>query len=374
MARRPAANLISTVGTSVLRNLGNLQPTDERSSRLADAYRAGDWDKVGQSLRAFDPEDKLCGAEINSVASLLRLGWVKPGTLFLLHSATEQGRAVARVLQAYFSPPWAAYAREVRGLQDDRPKVFRTTGLRNLVKEIARCVQEVGGHNVAIDATGGYKAQIAIAVVFGQAKGIDVYYKHEKFNEIISVPPMPVAFDMSLWMRHSAIFTVLSDADAPVRQDELGEEIDERIEPLIERTSGARGYVIELSPAGEVFHETFKARFAEEGEHLLPPPAAPGSKHKVRLSDHDWGGARERILSFFRKVHDVPYVTSVFDTYWHQGAPAITSFRMSRDEIEGVYSEGNWHVRFRVLTTATRTGQKEAAIADLNQRFGPKRR
>jgi len=37
---------------------------------------------------------------------------------------------------------------------------------------------------VAINATGGYKAQIATTALIGIALDIAVYYKHERFNEM----------------------------------------------------------------------------------------------------------------------------------------------------------------------------------------------
>ena len=104
----------------------------------------------------------------------------------------------------------------VEGLRDDAPDKFRTQGLRNLAKLFGEQVREARKENrsCAINATGGYKAQIAIAVLMGQALDIPVYYKHERFDAIIPFPPMPVALDFSLWERASGMFTVLAKSDA----------------------------------------------------------------------------------------------------------------------------------------------------------------
>ena len=80
-------------------------------------------------------------------------------------------------------------AREIDDLQDADPKRFRTKGLRNLAKVVCGVIRDYGAANCAINATGGYKAQIAIAVLMGQALGVPVYYKHERFDEIIAFPP-----------------------------------------------------------------------------------------------------------------------------------------------------------------------------------------
>ena len=47
-----------------------------------------------------------------------------------------------------------------------------------------------------INATGGYKAQIALAVAFGQANETQVFYKHEHFDQIIRFVKIPFSFDL----------------------------------------------------------------------------------------------------------------------------------------------------------------------------------
>ena len=57
-------------------------------------------------------------------------------------------------------------------------------------------------NTIAINATGGYKAQISFAGMIGQALGIPVYYLFEKFSKVIKLPPQPVALDLSLWLEN----------------------------------------------------------------------------------------------------------------------------------------------------------------------------
>jgi CRISPR/Cas system-associated protein Csm6 len=93
-------------------------------------------------------------------------------------------------------------------LQDERPQDFKTHGLRNLVRKIGDYVQRFGGSQyVTIDATGGYKAQIAIAVLMGQALDIPVFYKHERFPEIIDFPPLPISFDYDILAENADLLT-----------------------------------------------------------------------------------------------------------------------------------------------------------------------
>src|SRR5207237_5612422 len=104
----------------------------------------------------------------------------------------------------------------VPGLQDANAREFRTRGLRNLARLLASTLREYGPEYCAINATGGYKAQIAIAVLLGQALQVPVYYLFERFPEIISFPPMPVSLDLDLWTEHADLFTALARPESAV--------------------------------------------------------------------------------------------------------------------------------------------------------------
>src|SRR5262249_30922268 len=152
-------------------------PSDPRP--LAEAYQAGDWGTLAQRLTALPPPQRLCGAEINSVASMIDRRYPPADCRpYFFHSATPGRRHISGILRAYFQARGHSPVEvvEVADLQDENPKRFRTRGLRNLVRGLCRVVREHSAAACAINATGGYKAQIAVAVLLGQALGIDVYY------------------------------------------------------------------------------------------------------------------------------------------------------------------------------------------------------
>ncbi|MBE3573778.1 MAG: putative CRISPR-associated protein, partial [Moorella humiferrea] len=225
-----------------------------------------------------------------------------------------------------------------------------------------RVILERGASFCAINATGGYKAQIAIAVLLGQALGVPVYYKHERFNEIIAFPPMPVALDFSLWMSKSGLFFLLDRGT--VREDDVAEDWDERLEALVERVEIDGVNYLELNPTGQIFHETFQGRYRSDRDRVLPPPAL--EKRRPHLTDHDWGNSRESILSFLSAVTERPYVNHCRTHYWNPDLPSPNYFRLKGEEIEGIFSNGTWTVKIIVETTAVTPGQREACVADLN--------
>ena len=362
------STLICTVGTSLFGNLKRLDPHGAHRA-LLEEHRRSDWTRVASLLAGIDPADRLCGAEINSVNDLVSKALVARGRLHLLASDTPEGNDVGAVLNGYFrAGGWRASVHAIDGLKDDDPGAFRTRGLRNLAKAIGERVREYGAEQCAINATGGYKAQIAITVLMGQALGIPVYYKHERFNAIIPFPPMPVALDSSLWERASGMFVALGETNEMAPWEDFADDWDERFEPLVNRETVDGEEYLELSATGQIFHETFRTRFRRSRKGRLPREATRSEKRSPVLTDHAWKRAREPITRHLGRVTDeVSYVTGCHATYWNPDLPATPRFRLSGGEVEGVYSNGSWCVRFRVLTTAGEGDDLGVVVADLNE-------
>jgi putative CRISPR-associated protein (TIGR02619 family) len=368
--------LICTVGTSLFKpNLEALKKElhdgtvrDDRRA-LAEAYRDAVWPAVARELGRLPAAERVCGAEINSVTSMIDKDYVPANVgLFFFHSATDDGRAIAAVLTDYYrraghSPVEAV---EVPDLQDADPKRFRTHGLRNLARLMCRVVRERSAAACAINATGGYKAQIAIGVLLGQALGIPVYYKHEHFSEIIAFPPMPVGLDFEVWMKASGLLFDLERNAEPTPAALYEAEWDEKYESLVERVRIDGADYLELSATGQIFHDTFRERFRSARDQVLPPPAAV--KQPPRLEKAGWPGQHPEVQRFLQRVTDeVPQVVHCETCYYNPDLPERTRFRLAAHDVEGVLSDGRYTVKFLVRTTATTEGQRRAVIAALNE-------
>ena len=354
-------------------NLFNLikenQPDSVRAA-LAQAYSEKNWSEVATQLHKIDPTERLCGAEINSVTDLLAQQVIEIGNLHLFHSETDDGKAIAKILKAYFTEDrWCVQIHCIEGLRDDAPDLFRTQGLRNLAKLFGEQVRESRQNSIpcAINATGGYKAQIAIAVLMGQALDIPVYYKHERFDVIIPFPPMPVALDFSLWQRASGMFMVLSRTNACEQWKNFSEDWDERFEPLVNRVRIDNEDYLSLSATGQIFHETFRSRFQQLKATNLPRAASKRQKEQPKLGNHAYNQARDSISHYLQEVTDAkPYVRYCHSTYWNPDLSESTRFRLSREEVQGIYSDATWCVKFKVVTTTEDKNQLPVVVADLN--------
>jgi putative CRISPR-associated protein (TIGR02619 family) len=382
----PRPILLCTVGTSLFfPNLTRLRRTleeDEAKSddkkavrpelrgsaeRLVSAFEAKDWHAVAGRLAEIPPVERLCGAEINSVASLVANGYApKNAGAFFFHSDTDDGRAIAAVLVELFRLRGHAPVEAVcvTDLQDADPKRFRTKGLRNLAKRLAAKVREYGPAACAINATGGYKAQVAIAVLMGQAVGVPVYYMHERFSEIIAFPPLPVAFDFDTWMRASGLLALAEKE--PQKKAAFADEWDERFDSLFDTTDIDGTEYLELSATGQIFHDTFRDRFRSARDQVLP---ACGKQVPPKFGDH---GVINRLKAeltrlFLDLAASVPQVIRCVTTYCHPSLPEPTRFRLKGDEIEGIYTDGTATVKFRVETLATTDGQRAAVVAAANE-------
>jgi putative CRISPR-associated protein (TIGR02619 family) len=371
--------LLCTVGTSLF--FPNLQGLAQalRDGKIKDelrpgaeavatAFAAGDWPAVARHLIALPPSERLCGAEINSLASLLEKKHAPADCgLFFFHSATPEGRNIGAILRDYFRARGHAPVEsvEVEDLQDADPKRFRTKGLRNLARELCRVIRSYTPAACAINATGGYKAQIAVAVLLGQALGVPVYYMHERFSEIIAFPPMPVALDYEVWMRASALLFDLERCTELIPAAVYEEGWDERYESLVERVVIDSQEFLELSPTGQIFHETFRDRFRSDRDQVLPPPVPPAQKQPPHVEDS--GHMPKVVKPFLQRVtSEVPQVSRCATFYHNPDLPRRSGFRLGQGGIEGLLSDGTWCVKFRVDTSAQTPGQQAAVVAALN--------
>lgn len=367
--------LICTVGTSLfvpnLNRLCETPPDDPIKRDIADCYRDKNWHGVAECLQQIPDSDQVCGAEINSIASLIFNGYVAPYCgLYFMHSDTNDGNTIATILVEYFRMKGHSPVEMVaiKDLQDTDPKRFRTKGLRELARQICKVIRDRTPAACAINATGGYKAQIAIAVLLGQAIEVPVFYKHERFPEIISFPPMPVALDFELWMKASGMLFDLERNPEPTAKALYEEEWNEKYECLVEQQEIDGIKYIDLSPTGQIFHETFRERFRNQKDQVLPPAVPESQKKEPTLERAGWPGEHPEVRQFLQRVtNEIGQVIRCATFYYNPSLSERTRFRLGSDGIEGIFSDGSYCVKFRVKTSAKTDGQRAAVVATLNE-------
>ncbi len=254
--------MVSTLMITVGASLWNRLPENIRDNLSVDGA-------LDYLSRLDDPLNNLgFGAEINSTVSLLESGKIPHfDNAYLLVSDTPEGEFIGEVLKRFWQENPFGYefsyaeVRKIEKLSDKNPGEFRAKGLRNLVKtmaEIYRAGKDYG--IVAVNATGGYKAQIALATALGQALEMPVYYRFERFNHIIEIVPIPLKISTDIVEAYLEMFLMLDCASDGIPKKEFLRyggwrsfaDIPEDIKVFIDEVEGR--YV--LSPMGQVYLES----------------------------------------------------------------------------------------------------------------------
>ena len=153
-------HLISTVGTSLLNNIrapfssgGGISEQDH--SELQALLQRGAWSQVATKLTQFDPMVRICGAEINSVAEVVKREKLSLEHMHFHVSDTEDGVITGQLLESYFIERGIPGLQTVQPykieyLQDADPSRFKTFGLRQLVRQIGELVKKYGMERVLI--------------------------------------------------------------------------------------------------------------------------------------------------------------------------------------------------------------------------------
>ncbi|MBT8763257.1 putative CRISPR-associated protein [Desulfohalobiaceae bacterium Ax17] len=369
--------LLCTVGTSFLGNLKRLEPGSDMPAeweeiRLSSEQK--DWKRVARLMANIDPAHGCCGAEINTIEHLRYKKGIDLDNLIFLVSDTEQGRNMGQFLKKYFALrkdlkfKTLDYA-VIENLQDEAPRDFRTKGLRNLVKTIGDYIQRFGGERfVALDATGGYKAQIAIAVVIGQALNIPVYYKHERFNEIIDFPPLPISLDYDLVGENADILMSLEQGSC-FAESELG-VIDERLKIFLTEVEVDGERLYELSPIGQVYLLSYDRRHQSAPQTL---EKAVERKEPTFGNDHHYPGGLKKFVNkiweenkWIKTIHTEPY--------YGQRDIKGKHFRVKSDKdgykLIGTYKHKDFGARFRIRISDESKNALNWAAVYLGKKYG----
>lgn len=305
--------VICTVGTSLLNNL-RFSPEDA----IQKAFEENNLNQLALLLVDKDNTERICGAEINSITSICNRNFLSQYLrLIFLVSDTDDGKKIGKLLKLYygnFNNPLKFETIDVRileGLKDDDVKAFKQQGLKNLVKEISTEVRNFSPEAIAINATGGYKAQISFAGMIGQALEIPVYYLFEKFSEVIELPPQPIALDLVFWLNNYLLFDLL-ETELNVSKSEIEQYLDnEYIQSLIDEEVIDDDIQISLSAMGVLFHERSRLQFAKQETTLLsliPQSNLQPEKKTIKLRD-DHG--KDKLQDFSEKIRHSPYVEKI---------------------------------------------------------------
>ncbi len=151
-----------------------------------------------------------------------------------------------------------------------------------------------------------------------------------------------------------------------IRRSDPGDA--ETLESLVDRETVDGVDYLELSPTGQIFHETFRERFRTTRDQVLPPAVPTGQKKPPHVEDSGHMHAVRGLKAFLEAVTaSAPQVVRC-STFWsHPDLPRPARFWVGAEGVEGQFSDGKALVKFRVETRATSPGQMAAVAATLNE-------
>ncbi|PZA07713.1 MULTISPECIES: putative CRISPR-associated protein [unclassified Meiothermus] len=267
--------ILTTVGTSLLMNA-------RREAKVADH----------EIMEYLSRDPKSASAETNSLLRIRQRG----DSVVLLHSDTPEGERAATLLELYLQDQKVecrkvrivGLAYEAQGFVDYGLKHF----VQTLAAEIRRAKREQ--KEVIINATGGFKAEIAYATALGLVFKVPVYYIHEKFGDVVTLPPSPFGWDSELIAWNHEFFDWIDAELRPKREVESrAAGLPEALRVLLEDFELDGQVYTSLSPLGQAYLEAFRGEL--EQAQTIPIYLAP----KARRT---WEGLEPAEKERYRKL------------------------------------------------------------------------
>lgn len=337
--------ILTTVGTSLLTNPDrpwagwrHRQPLPDHSVvdawlKEADPVKASAEIHTWYRLGLFDSDD------INNIE------------VVLIHSDTPEGQFCAeRLVTAAKAKGMKARPKRVDGLDYTDGQKFNR-GLRQLARVIGEEIKRgrvEGG--VELAATGGFKAEIAVANLVGAISETPVHYLYQEFSSIVTISPIPVTLRAD-WLHEGAGRKLLEQFETagdiiPVGRIEHLLKQDERLLTLVE----IDGDEAALNLLGEL-----ALRLLESPAVDWPPPTDKSPKEKILLAspEHHRPRGWKQIVN---KIAASAYVTSIR----YEGSLSGGFLKEAPDIVSDLIHriEGSYPLVLRISTTATTAGQR----------------
>lgn len=351
--------IITTIGTSLLSNRERPWAGWRFGSPLPESGVVDGWLAGADPVRA--------SAEVHT---WYRLGLLDEGSaaeVRLVHSETPDGRFCAERLQIYASGrDLQAGLCSIEGLTYGDPHTF-SRGLRHLVRRLAEEIRRgKAAGEVAIAATGGFKAEIAVANLVGALLGAPVYYIYEQFRELIRMEPLPIALSPD-WLREGAGASLLRKLAAedclPRSQVASLLKGDGRLEMLVESEDVDGADHVCLNLLGTLAGQLLEAPAVD-----WPPATNTEPEQKVALqkTKHHRPKGWEAIVEGLARS---PFVTFVrYDAAAGQQRGVRPATDNAADVFVVITGDGAPPLGLRAGTTAENAGQRRRVVEHLRSR------
>jgi len=202
--------VICTTGVSLAVNL-KLDSKEAYTHRNWDGADAGFEKALETELEKYlnvnmddTAKQRALSAEINTLS---RLGVGKGDRVALLSSDTGNGQLCSKAVRRCLINWYGLKDKDVsivriEGMQVVDEKAFKEKGLKNLVSKIIDIKESnQDSYEVIFNPTGGYKGVVPFVSIIGMIFGIKIVYMFVESNSLLTLPPLPISFNLELFNR-----------------------------------------------------------------------------------------------------------------------------------------------------------------------------
>jgi putative CRISPR-associated protein (TIGR02619 family) len=334
--------ILTTTGISLLTN-ATRELKIPRSSITEEDLRHF-FEKVGP---------KEASAETNS---LLKVA-TPDDEIVLLYTNTPEGIRCVRQVQNYLESQGWNQLRLCQLILEQNEAQFERQGLRHLVDtligEITKAQQQ--RREVIINATGGFKAEIAYTTMVGMIFQVPVKYIYQDFQQPITFPALPVTWNIDLLLEYDHFFEWIDTEPRPQF------EVEQRLKAIPDRDRVIQLLlppdptgIIYLSPAGDILWQRVSQQRKLTATIADPPDSEVPTTEKLSRSlkgkkHHFPQGTKE----FAEKVANLPAVEEIISSHFENTT-------LSR--VKGVSDDGSirvlWADNIKAANLTIRTTAK----------------
>jgi putative CRISPR-associated protein (TIGR02619 family) len=290
-------------------------------------------------------------AEANSLLQMAQ----PDDSIVLLHTDTLEAKRCADLVREFFIADrgYKPYQIQIKRLQlRDDEKHIETYGLRTLVNEIDKILSS--NQDVVINATPGFKLEIVYSTMIGMLYRVPIQYLHEKFRRVVTLNPIALEWDISLFLNEREFFEWIS---TPRPQKEVEDRLKNsferaRIETLL-TPPDENGNVV-LSPLGETLQLKFMYD-AEAAERADWPTEVEVKRIEDKIASsivnqgHDYPKWTKDIC---KKIAHIPYVQIIIPEHFASVMSSKIAHIYDNGSIVVLWTEKGKAARLKIQTTA----------------------
>lgn len=332
--------ILTTTGTSLLTNARNL---------LGKPPATITKEELVQYMATTPPSEAT--AETNSLFKIAQ----PSDEIVFLYTTTPEGQKCAEILETYFkNRNWSVRSLQLP-IEYDEVK-FERKGLRELVdiliEEIINAQRQ--GKQVIINATGGFKAEIAYTTMVGMIFQVPVKYIYQQFKQPIAFPVLPITWDTDLMLTYEHFFEWIDS------QPHHYSTVEKRLNNIADRDKvsafllppDTEGYIY-LSPAGDILWQRVRQQ-RSCAEQVADPESSDNPEfdkvsHSLRSVKHHYP---KYTLELAEKIATIAVVEEITGGFFEN----TTYSRLKGVSEDGVvrllWADGEKATNLNIRTTA----------------------